>query len=190
MKRILVILVSCLMLIVLSGCRQTEGGSIEVFQLEEKEKKLLQKVGTHPHEVMRFNYNNIPIEYKYIRVWVEYYEKEELVTDNLLGVRWQVEDEEQIICSFRSNKDNLIVTINGSSSTSSEINTVDSIWTTIANEQKIQVIDDRAFILGIRVINKGVSFEPFSDAAFVENDLSNVLKNDYVYVIKGAFEKE
>lgn len=162
-------------------------GIVRALEFDDEQNEILRGIGANPSSIFYYEYSNIPEEYDWLKVWVEYYEKGKKISSNLFGVDRRTSETGKIVCMINRVDDNLRITIEGSSSLQTTKKTKGSIVTNQKNRHLVSVDDDAEFLLAVRVQNSGYSPAEIGDEVFINKDYTELLEYDHVYLVKGKF---
>ncbi|AFQ45374.1 hypothetical protein [Desulfosporosinus meridiei] len=165
-----------------------EKGIIKVIEFDDSQKKIIRGIGGSPDDIFYFEYDGIPIEYNWLEVWIEYYEKGQK-TSKLLSINEGAAKDGSIICRFEDIDNKTRITINGSSLLKEKPIMEQSVTTNKKNDSPILCDSDTEFLLAVRVVDGGNSSAIIPDEIFTNQTIGDqeLYQNDYVYLVKGRF---
>jgi len=185
-----VLLTICIISLLTTGCsvKSQEEGIIKALAFDDSQGKILRGIGANPNNIFYFEYDGIPKEYNWLEVWIEYYENGEKIS-KLFSINEGVSRNGNILCMFEDIDNKSRITIEGSSFLKDKPVMEQSVITNKKNVFPIVTNNDTEFLLAIRVVDSGNNSAIIPDEIFTKHDFDykDLLKNDYVYLVKGRF---
>jgi len=193
------------MLIILTSCtlkitEQVQEDVEKDISLESmnKEVESYLKLKDPDNNLICFNYTNLPVKLKGIKLYVERYNSGEKITSNLLGLdsgggNVSISRDGEIYCYFEILTNNEFKIELGDNSLTAKASTyieldnyVNVYEKIIVNNDKIK-INNEEFILGMFIVNdENIKIE--NKIADIESYIDYVIKeNNMVFVVKGSF---
>jgi hypothetical protein len=134
-------------------------------------------------EIFNFEYDGVPKEYDWVKVWIEYYEPGKSKRE-LFSIKSIANPSGEISCNFENKDNKLMLRVNGLSGS------MDKIIVNVSkkNTNTIVIEDNSEFLLGVK-IKTNLDIPIISNEIFTNNefDYTEIMKCNQVYLIKGKF---